>query len=102
EVSEYDPEGKAGGKRTDFGEMLHALYERHGSDRNLRGLLILSDGADNGARFPALPLAGRWRSLPCPIHTFAFGQTTTNSQKSDIALTAINPLPSPVAIKGEL
>jgi uncharacterized membrane protein len=102
EVGEYDPEGKADGKRTDFGEMLHTLFERHASERNLRGLLILSDGADNGARYSALPLASRWRGLPCPIDTFAFGQTTTTSQQRDLALTAINPVPSPVAIKGQL
>src|SRR5207247_11182503 len=40
--------GKADGTRTDFGRMLHAMYERHGTDRNLLGLLIISDGADNG------------------------------------------------------
>jgi uncharacterized membrane protein len=102
DVRDFDPEGKADGKRTDFGEMLHTLYERYGSERNLRGLLILSDGADNGTRYPALSLATRWRTLPCPIHTFAFGQTTTTSQQRDIALTGIYPTPAPVAVKGQL
>src|SRR5438105_8015582 len=102
EVSDFDPSGKANGKRTDFGEMLNYLYERHSSERNLRGLLILSDGADNGTRFPALTLASKWRALSCPVHTFAFGLTTTTSNQRDIAFTAIKPDPSPVAIKGKL
>src|SRR5438128_1577117 len=75
DVDTFDAEGNADGKRTDFGELLHSLYERHSSERYLRGLLVLSDGADNGTRYPALSLATKWRMLPCPIHTFAFGQT---------------------------
>lgn len=102
DIGEFDPNGSATGKRTDFGTMLTSLLERHASDRNLRGLLILSDGADNGSRYPVLPLAARWRSLPCPIQTFVFGKTTTTAQQRDIAFTAINPEPSPVAIKGKL
>jgi uncharacterized membrane protein len=102
DIQAYDPRQSADGKRTDFGEMLHGLYERHGNERVLRGLLVLSDGADNGTKYPALSLATRWRSLPCPIHTFGFGQKTTTSQQRDIILTGINPDPSPVAIKGKL
>jgi uncharacterized membrane protein len=101
-VDDFDPLGKADGKRTDFGEMLHALYDRHGSERYLRGLLVLSDGADNGSRYPALAEANKWRSLPCPIHTFAFGKSTTTAKHRDIALTAINSDPSPVPVKGKL
>jgi uncharacterized membrane protein len=102
DVADFNPDGKADGKRTDFGEMLHSIYERHSHERYLRGLLVLSDGADNGIRYPALSLAAKWRMLPCPIHTFAFGQTTTRPKQRDIAFTAINPDPSPVAIKGKL
>jgi uncharacterized membrane protein len=102
DVADYDPEGKALGKRTDFGQMLQTLSERHGHERFLRGLLVLSDGADNGSRFPALTLAGKWRTQPCPVHTFAFGLPTTTVQQRDVALTAINPTPSPVAVKGKL
>jgi uncharacterized membrane protein len=102
DLHDFDPSALPEGKRTDFGEMLHALQDRHGSDRFLRGLVVLSDGADNGTRYPALSLAARWRSLACPIHTFAFGQTTTASNQRDIAFTSINPDPSPVAIKGKL
>jgi uncharacterized membrane protein len=102
EVSEFDPNSRADGKRTDFGEMLHSLYDRHAGERNLRGLVILSDGADNGTRYPALSEAARWRALPCPIYTVGFGQTTTTAKQRDIAFTAITPEPSPVAIKGKL
>jgi uncharacterized membrane protein len=102
DVREFDPQGKADGKRTDFGEMLHSLYERHAHERFLRGLLVLSDGADNGTRHPALALAAKWRGLPCPIHTFAFGQTTTAANQRDIAFSNIIPDPSPVNIKGKL
>lgn len=102
EVGEFDPKGAADGKRTDFGEMLHTLYDRHRGERYLRGLLILSDGADNGARYPALPLASQFRSLPCPVHTFGFGKETTGERQSDIALTDIACEPSPVPIKGKL
>jgi uncharacterized membrane protein len=102
QVSDYDPAGKADGKRTDFGEMLHTLSERHGTER-LRVLAILSDGADNGTRYPAMSLASKWRTLPCPIYTFGFGQTTTTAEQRDIAFTDILSEPSPaVATKGKL
>jgi uncharacterized membrane protein len=102
DVGDFDAQGRADGKRTDVGQLLQTLLERHGHERYLRGLLLLSDGADNGTRFPALPLAGKWRSLPCPVHTFAFGKPTTAVNVRDLAFTAINPEPSPVAIKGKL
>lgn len=102
DVRDFDPEGKADGPRTDFGELLHALYDRHRAEPHLRGLIILSDGADNGTRYQPLPLAAQWRSLPCPVSTVAFGKPTTSDKQSDIAVTAINPEPSPVPVKGEL
>jgi uncharacterized membrane protein len=102
DAREFDPNGKADGRRTDFGQMLQSLYKLHGRDRNLRGLLILSDGADNGTRVPALTEAARWRGLPCPISTFALGKPTTSDRQRDIAFTAITPEPSPVYAKGKL
>ncbi len=102
EVGDYDPDGKADGKRTDFGRMLHALAERHGQERHLRGLVILSDGADNGTLYPAQGEAARWRALGCPVSTFGLGQTTTDTNLRDIALTSITPDPSPVPIKAKL
>jgi uncharacterized membrane protein len=97
-----DP-GKADGPRTDTAQMLQDLYDKYRSERYLRALLVLSDGADNASSEPSpLSLAGQWRSLPCPLHTFGFGKTTTPDHQNDIAITAINPEPSVVAIKGEL
>jgi uncharacterized membrane protein len=102
DVGDFDPDGKADGPRTDFGQLLHTLYERHRGEQHLRSLIVLSDGADNGTRFQPLPLAAQWRSLPCPVSTVAFGKPTTSEKQSDIALVAINPEPSPVPVKGEL
>ena len=82
--------------------MLQSLYKIHGRERSLRGLAILSDGADNGTRYPALTEAARWRGLPCPIWTFGLGQPTTADSQSDIALVHIATEPSPVPIKGKL
>jgi uncharacterized membrane protein len=92
---------KPEGKRTDFGTMLSKLYDRHQGERLLRGLIILSDGADNGTAKPALPEAARWRGLGCPVYCFAVGGPTSTDQK-DIGFTSISPDPSPVAIKAEL
>jgi uncharacterized membrane protein len=102
DVREFDPDGQPDGPRTDFGELLHALFDRHRADPHLRGLIVLSDGADNGTRYQPLPLAAQWRSLPCPVSTVAFGKPTTSDKQSDIVVTAINPEPSPVPVKGEL
>src|SRR5215213_8437436 len=89
------------GKRTDFGTLLAKLYDRHQGERLLRGLVILSDGADNGTVRPALPEATRWRGIGCPVYTFVVGGPTSSDQK-DIGFTSINPDPAPVAIKADL
>jgi uncharacterized membrane protein len=102
EVSEFDPDGKADGQRTDFGRMLHTLHDRYGSERRLRGLLILSDGADNGTLYPAFGEAARWRGLGCPVSTFGLGQETTRTDQRDVAITAMTPEPTPVPVKGKL
>src|SRR5262249_9834439 len=97
-----DP-GKADGPRTDTAQMLQDLYDKYRDERYLRALLVLSDGADNASSEPSpLSLAAQWRSLPCPLHTVGFGKMTTPDHQNDIAITAINPEPSVVAIKGEL
>lgn len=102
DVRAFSDADKPDGKRTDFGQMLHALYESHSRDRNLRGLIVLSDGADNGNRYPPLTEASRWRALNCPVYTFALGKTTTSEGQKDLAFTAIHPSPTPVAVKGKL
>jgi uncharacterized membrane protein len=102
DIRDFDPNGQADGKRTDFGQALRSLYERHAHDRNLRCIIVLSDGADNGTRYPALSEAATWRGVPCPIFTFGVGKTTTAQRQRDIALTGIYPQPSTVAVKGKL
>jgi surface-anchored protein len=102
DLGDYQPDAKPDGKRTDFGTALHTLLERSQHERRLRGLLILSDGANNGTRYPVGPLASKWRSLPCPIHTFGVGRETTSSKNSDLSFVDIAADPSPVAVKGEL
>jgi uncharacterized membrane protein len=97
----FSDDVKPEGKRTDFGTMLSRLYDRHQGERLLRGLVIVSDGADNGVAKPALPEAARWRGLGCPVFCFVVGGPTSTDQK-DIGFTSINPDPSPVAIKAEL
>jgi uncharacterized membrane protein len=104
-VRPFDPEDAAAaadGKRSEYGLMLHTLHERYRGERYLRGLVVMGDGADNGARHEPLSVAGQWRGLPCPIHTFAFGKTTSSDRQSDIALTGITAEPSPVPVKGKL
>ncbi len=96
-----DSPGKPDGKRTDFGAMLRRLYDGRDGRQPLRGLLILSDGADNGTS-PALAEAARWRGLPCPLHVFACGKPTTTDRQNDVAITAISTEPSPVPAKGKL
>jgi uncharacterized membrane protein len=103
DVSDFqvDEPGEPDGSRTDTGNLLRTLYERREAGRPLRGLLVVSDGADNGTT-PALAEAGRWRNLPCPVNTFGCGSSTTSDRQKDVAITAIATEPSPVPAKGKL
>ncbi len=104
-VSEFDPAnpGEADGKRTDFGVMLRDLFERRGAGLTMRGLLMISDGADNGTAVPALAESARWRGVPCPLHTFACGSPKTSLKQNDVSITSISTSPSPfVPVKGKL
>ncbi len=99
DIAKFDPQGKADGKRTDIGQWLHALFDVHGRDSNLRGLLLFSDGRDNGTRFSALEKAALWRGI-CAIHPFALGRETTTTRQGDIAF--VDPVevePDPVYVK---
>jgi uncharacterized membrane protein len=89
DVARYDPAGDADGKRTDMGQWLHSLMRIHRNDRNLRGLLLFSDGADNGTRFATLDEAAKWRELPCPIHAFGAGSEATTKGHNDIIVTEV-------------
>src|SRR5262249_38517819 len=84
DARKFEPAAKATGKRTNMGQWLHTLRRLHGGEQNLRGLLLFSDGADNGNRFPTLEEAAHFRGIPCPVHTFAVGSPTTNPKQHDI------------------
>jgi hypothetical protein len=105
EVGEFDPDdpGKADGKRTDTASLLRFLHDKYRGERYLRGLVILSDGADNVASDPpARSLAARFRNLPCPVYTIAFGSKSTAAKENDIVLTSAVAEPSLVPAKGKV
>jgi uncharacterized membrane protein len=104
DVREVDPKdpGQAEGKRSDYGEVLSWLYKKYSTERFLRGLIVLGDGAHNGLRDNPLTLAPRWRNLPCPIHTVGYGKTTTTEKQNDIAVTSITVEPATVRVKSEM
>lgn len=94
--------GEADGKRTDLGGALRQLFDRRDQQVVLRGLLVCSDGGDNGGT-PALAEAMRWRGAGCAVTTFASGNPGTSSKQDDVAITSITTSPSPfVPIKGKL
>jgi uncharacterized membrane protein len=100
DVKPLDFPAKPFGKRTDIGRWLHELWLRHGNEPNLRGLVLLSDGADNGVRFAALDEAAKFRGV-CPIFPFALGQTTTTTAHKDVAIDKLF-VEEPVHAKSEL
>ncbi|HEV3146482.1 MAG TPA: glutamine amidotransferase, partial [Gemmataceae bacterium] len=102
DVQPYDKNGQPDGNRTDIGRLLNEMFEQHKNEQNLRGFLLVSDGADNGTRFIAVQEAGKWRAIQCPINCFALGASTTSSQQKDLAVTSIMIEPSPVYVKGRM
>ncbi|MSQ94755.1 MAG: hypothetical protein EXR98_09390 [Gemmataceae bacterium] len=95
------PEASADGKRTDVGAWLHQLWLKHGHEKHVRGIVLLSDGADNGTRFAAQEKARQWRGF-APIHAFGVGDPQNAKFKKDIGLTDLKVRPSPVAVREEL
>jgi hypothetical protein len=99
---QLDAPGAADGPRSEIGASLQRLYETRDGGRQVLAVLLLSDGGETGAVDTAIGAATRWGRLPCPVHTFVFGKATTGSGRSDVAITSVQPSPSPVPIKGEL
>ncbi len=100
ELRKYDPDSQANGKSTDMGSWLHEIHERHGREKNLRGLVIFSDGADNGTKYSTLEQAGQLHG--CPIYAFGLGRPTTTSKQNDIEFTDIRVEPDPIPVKGKM
>jgi hypothetical protein len=102
DVANFDPDGLADGKRTDMGQWFQSLLKKHGRDTQLLGLLIFSDGADNGTAHPTLREAGSFRAGACAVHTFGLGSSTTTLKQQDIAFVRFTPEPTSVVAKGKL
>src|SRR5262249_32834066 len=62
--------GAAAGKRTAIGGALRAAYEARAGDQQVRAVVVISDGGENGG-VPALEEARRWRLVPAPGPTLA-------------------------------
>jgi hypothetical protein len=104
DVRPFDPKSEPDGKRTDIGYWLQALYQRHKNDRNLRGLLVFSDGQNNGTRYSAMNVANEWRGLRCPVYCFGLGSPATKKGQKDIAVVDVEApqlvfVKTPVKIK---
>jgi hypothetical protein len=126
EMADFDlsTPGEADGKRTDVGTMMRTLRGRRDPRSRVLGLLVVTDGADNGTAVPPFGEAARWRTInqqlrspssppaapqrilpdiPCPVHAFACGRPTTTLRQNDVAITSISTAPQPfVPVKGKL
>ena len=96
-----EPNAHADGNRTDIGFWLHDLRLKHGHEKNLRGILLISDGADNGTRFSAQEEAGLLRGV-CRIQAYGVGDPNDANLRKDIGLTRLDVNPSPAPIKSKL
>ena len=96
-----EPSASANGKRTDIGAWLHQLRQKHGHEKHLRGIAILSDGADNGTRFSAQEESRKWRGI-AGIHAFGVGNPNDPKFRKDLGLTSLDVEPKPVFVKSNL
>jgi hypothetical protein len=102
-LSAFDPNGQPNGKRTDIGTWVFEFKQRHAREKNLRGLILLSDGADNGSKYPTLEQATQLRlGGVCPIYAFGLGRPTTTATHNDIELADIRVEPDPIPVKGQV
>src|SRR5262249_24519690 len=97
DVKKYDPDGNADGKRTEIGLWLHELWASHGREPNLRGLLLFTDGADNGTRYVALEKAALFKGSS-PINPFAMGQPNIAISQRDIGFVPNQIFVEPVLV----
>ncbi len=99
DIRKYDPAGDAVGKRTDIGKWLNAVWMAHRNDRNLRGLVLLTDGADNGTSYAVFDEAAKLRELPCLIQPFGVGSPATRTGQRDIAVVDVKADKDPIYVK---
>ena len=102
ETNRYDPKDPADGKRSDYGTYLNRTFDRWQGERFIRGHLLIGDGADNGAAFPAVGEAGRWGKRNVAVTTFLVGSQDSNSNAKDIAISALACDPVQPAIKTDV
>jgi uncharacterized membrane protein len=103
-VEPFSPDnpGAADGRRTDIGGALRRLYETNNS-RRLRGVLVLSDGRNNGPpEIDAGKEAVRFARLGCAVHTFGYGNPATPDGQRDVAVATVNPEQPMVPVKGKI
>ena len=102
DTGRYDPKSPADGKRSDYGTYLNKTFEKWQGERFFRGLILIGDGADNGAAFAAVGEAGRWGRRGVPVTTFTVGSEATTGTARDLAVVALSCDPSPAPLKTEV
>src|SRR5262249_2155516 len=101
-VVDWDQNVAPDGPSTDVGGAIVTAYQRFGNEPNLRGLLLITAGADKGRRYSAAAEARKFRAAQCTVNCFGIGDTTRPDRDKDIAITNLVVEPSPVFIKGRM
>jgi len=99
DVKPLDPSAAPVGKRTEMGLWLSDLLAKRGSAA-LRGVILLSDGIDNGKKL-TLEEAGKYRGNT-PLYALGLGKPTTTLFRRDIAVADIQVDPERVPVKGKM
>ncbi len=72
EILDLDNPGTADGKLTDLGASMRAILDRADNLTDPRGLLVLGDGIETGARrFPARAQTSAWKMARSPVSTIS-------------------------------
>jgi uncharacterized membrane protein len=102
DVADWNDSVLPDGKSSDYGTAINTAYARFGTQPNLRGMLVIGDGADNGRRYNAILEARRFKAIQCPVNSFVLGNSSNGLQQKDIAITNLTVEPSPVYVKGRM
>ncbi len=101
ELREFTPSQEPKGSRTEIGSWLHEIGQRYAKTGRVRGVVLFTDGIDNGTRFNALDKAGTLKNL-APLHIFGLGKNEDSRNQKDIFVTRVQVAPSPVPIKTKM